>query len=177
MGGAVSAARDQIEVRLKSRRAPYTRGGVRFTSTRDAVVLKGDQVTDAQLEKLAADSAVSIQLFDADGAPVGLMLESGTVIGDADAMEAALAEAAAQAAAEAKAEADRKADADKAAADAKAKAAAAAAAAAKKAAEKAAADTKAKADAEAKEKAEAAVKAKADADAAAKAAADKGENA
>lgn len=172
----MSAARDLIEVRLKSRRAPYTRGGVRFASTRDAVVLKGDQLTDAQLEKLAADIAVSIQLFDADGAPVGLMLESGTVIGDADAMEAALAEAAtakaeadARAAAEAKAEADKKAAADKAAADAKTKADAAATAAAKKAA----ADAKAKSDAEAKAKAEADAKAKADADAA-KAAAEKG---
>lgn len=171
----MTAARDLIEVRLKSRRAPYMRGGVRFASPRDAVVLKGDQLSDAQLEKLAADIAISIKLFDAAGAPVGLMLESGTVIGDADAMEAALAEAAAakaeadaKVAAEAKAEADKKAAADKAAA-AKAKADAAAAAAAKKAADKAAADAKAKADAEAK--------AKADADAAAKAAAEKGGNA
>lgn len=149
-------ARDQIEVRLKSRRAPYTRGGVRFTSTRDTVVLKGDQVTDAQLEKLAADNAVRVQLFAADGAPVGLMLESGTIIGDPDALDAALAEAAAEKAeasaraeAEAKAEAQRKAASDKAAADAKAKAEATAAAAAKKAADKVAADTKAKADAKA----------------------------
>lgn len=157
----MSAGRDLIEVRLKSRRAPYTRGGVRFASTTDPVVLKGDQVTDAQLEKLAADIAVSIQLFNADGEPVGLMLESGTVIGDTEAMEAALAEAAAakaeadaKTAAEAQAEAERKAGADKAAADSKAKAAAAATAAAKKAADKAAADAKAKSDAEAKAAAE-----------------------
>ncbi|QQQ17752.1 hypothetical protein JIP62_10450 [Brevundimonas vitis] len=64
MGRLIVAPRDQMDVHLKSRRAPYTRGGVRFGSNRDEVVVPGDQITDAQLDKLAADPAISIALVN-----------------------------------------------------------------------------------------------------------------
>ncbi|PZO04848.1 MAG: hypothetical protein DCF29_09570 [Alphaproteobacteria bacterium] len=57
-------ARDQIEVRLKSSRAPYTRGGIKFGSNRDLVVLSGDQITDAQLLRLSEDPAISIEVVN-----------------------------------------------------------------------------------------------------------------
>lgn len=64
MGRLIVAPRDQMDVHLKSRRAPYTRGGVRFGSNREEVIVPGDQITDAQLDKLAADPAISIALVN-----------------------------------------------------------------------------------------------------------------
>lgn len=64
MGRLIVVARDQIEVRLKSSRAPYTRGGIKFGSNRDLVVLSGDQITDAQLLRLSEDPAISIEVVN-----------------------------------------------------------------------------------------------------------------
>lgn len=117
----------KIEVHLKSRRAPYTRGGVRFTSNRETIVLTPDDLTDAQLEKLAEDTAITIQIF-ADGVLVDLKLEDG-VAGERGALAAALERSAAADAKKAKADAEKaraaakvKADAEKAKADAQTKA-------------------------------------------------------
>ena len=73
-----------FEVRATSGRAPYTRGGVHFPSTRDAVVLPAD-IGPAQVRRLADDPIIALtmihvasgrsavltadDLFDADGAP------------------------------------------------------------------------------------------------------------
>lgn len=80
-------ARDQIEVRLKSSRAPYTRGGIKFGSNRDLVVLSGDQITDAQLLRLSEDPAISIEVVNpATGEAVQLIkTDDQAELGAADA--------------------------------------------------------------------------------------------
>lgn len=57
-------ARDKMDVELKSSRAPYTRGGIRFASNRTAVTVPGDEISDDQLEALAGDTAISISLVN-----------------------------------------------------------------------------------------------------------------
>jgi hypothetical protein len=57
-------ARDKMDVELKSSRAPYTRGGIRFASNRTPVTVPGDEITDDQLEALAGDAAISIALVN-----------------------------------------------------------------------------------------------------------------
>lgn len=72
------AARDQIIVRLKSRRAPYTRGGVSFASNREAVERPADALTDDQLRRLADDAAILIEVVTAKGEPAVLQLDDGS---------------------------------------------------------------------------------------------------
>lgn len=100
------SVRSSVEFRLKSSRAPYTRGGIRFASTREAVVVPGAALSDDQLERLKADQAVTIEVVDAEtGKPVDL---DKTLEAEALAAE--------------KAKADAKAAADKARSDATSKA-------------------------------------------------------
>lgn len=69
----MTAARDHLEIRLKSSRAPYTRAGIRFASNREPVVLNGAEVSDEQLVKLSEDTAISIEIVDpATGARIDM---------------------------------------------------------------------------------------------------------
>lgn len=52
-------------LRIFSRRAPYTRGGVRFATTRDPVEFKGDAMPSRdQLGRLLADRQIRIEIHD-----------------------------------------------------------------------------------------------------------------
>lgn len=59
-----------MRVRFKAARAPYRRGGLVFTSTRDWLVLDeltGGGLTLDQAAALAGDAAISIEIETADG--------------------------------------------------------------------------------------------------------------
>lgn len=71
---------EQQVYRLRSNRAPYNRGGVHFASTRESVEVDAGLLTEAQLEKLRADPAVSVEL---------VMLEIEVVEADPAVAEAA----------------------------------------------------------------------------------------
>lgn len=96
-----------IRVRLRSSRAPYTRGGVRFSSNRESVEAG---VTQAQLDRLNEDPAITVEALD-----------DGRAAADAEKAEAKAKAAAEKAAAKVKADVERAAaDAEKAEAKAKA---------------------------------------------------------
>jgi len=63
---ADDAEADRFKVRLTSRRAPYTRGGVKFVSNRQPVLVGREDVTEAQLKALAADAAITIELVNTE---------------------------------------------------------------------------------------------------------------
>jgi len=58
-------------IRLRSRRAPYVRAGIRFSSIRVAVEISEDQLTADQLDKLNRDPAISIEIADAPAGEAG----------------------------------------------------------------------------------------------------------
>ena len=82
---AASAAPTVLKLKLTSRRAPYTRGGVKFTSNRQPVILGEDEITTDQIVKIVADQAISIALVDpASGLSVPLPADLFDAEGRAD---------------------------------------------------------------------------------------------
>lgn len=66
----------RLKLRLKSSRAPYRRGGVRFASNREPVLVGRGEVTEAQLASIAADTAIVIELVNTEtGAAVAIPRE------------------------------------------------------------------------------------------------------
>lgn len=58
-----SAPAEPVQLRLTSARAPYTRGGLRFSSNRTPITVGlRDGLTEAQLLKLDEDTAITIEI-------------------------------------------------------------------------------------------------------------------
>lgn len=97
----MTAARDHLEIRLTSSRAPYTRAGIRFASNRTPVVLSGAEVSDDQLVRLSEDTAISIEIVDPatgdriemvkspEGAPEGAPPAEDAIVRTVDSADAA----------------------------------------------------------------------------------------
>ena len=54
----------RLKLRLRSSRAPYTRAGIDFASTREPVLIGFDEVTDEQVRRLVGDVAISFGVTD-----------------------------------------------------------------------------------------------------------------
>lgn len=54
----------RLKLRLRSSRAPYTRAGIDFASTREPVLLDRGDLTDDQVRRLVGDVAISFGVTD-----------------------------------------------------------------------------------------------------------------